>query len=62
MKLFTVPCKPRGQGRVWARCRSQPGSLEGGLGSVKEFKFRYHNKEAMLFAIDPYCGNLNEVP
>ena len=29
---------------------------------VKEVKISYHNKETMLSTIDPYYGNLSEVP
>ena len=29
---------------------------------VKGFNLRYYNKETIPFAIDPYYGNLNEIP
>ena len=29
---------------------------------VKGFNLSYHNKEAILFTIDPHYGNLNKVP
>ena len=27
--------------------------------AVKDLKLSYHNSKAMLFALYPYCGNLN---
>ena len=29
---------------------------------VTEFNLSYHNRETILFTIDPYCGNLNLKP
>ena len=30
--------------------------------AVKELSLKYYDKEALLFTIYPYCGNLIEVP
>ena len=34
--------------------------LEGLWVLVKGLNLSYHNKETILFTIDPYCGNLNK--
>ena len=29
---------------------------------VRGFSLSYHNRETLLLTIDPYCGNLNNIP
>ena len=53
-----VRCSPANSDRSLGKtpCRKLPGLL------LKAFYLSYHNKETILFTIDPYYGNLNYIP